>query len=77
VFRDYFLDERPGDEVDYAGLAERYGISVTDVSNRLQHCKRRYRELLRGLVLETVSSSGGLEEELRWLFGPVNETERA
>jgi RNA polymerase sigma-70 factor (ECF subfamily) len=67
LFRDYFLDE--GDDVDHAALAARYAITKTDVANWLDHGKRRYRELLRALVLETVSGEQEYAEELRWLFG--------
>jgi RNA polymerase sigma-70 factor (ECF subfamily) len=67
VFRDYFLDEADG--VDHRALAERYGISRTDVSNWLDHSKKRYRELLRALVSETVTGEDELQQELRWLFG--------
>ncbi len=73
LFRDYFLGGGEtggeGDDVDYAALAARYGITKTDVSNWLGYAKRRYRELLRALVLETVSSEEEQREELRWLFG--------
>jgi RNA polymerase sigma factor (sigma-70 family) len=69
AFRDYFLDESP-DEPDHAAIAERYGITKTDVSNWLDHAKRRYRALLRSVVLETVRDDESLQEELRWLFGP-------
>jgi hypothetical protein len=69
VFRDYFLAEDP-DEPDHAALASRYGITKADVSNWLDHAKRRYRAHLRSLVLETVSDEESLRDELRWLFGP-------
>ena len=68
VFRDYFLTE--DDAPDYASLAQRHGISTTDVSNWLGYAKRRYRECLRALVLETVGGEDELREELAWLFGP-------
>jgi RNA polymerase sigma-70 factor (ECF subfamily) len=70
VFRDWFLDDAGGSDLDHEALAARYGITKTDVSNWLDHAKRRYREILRALVLETVSDEEGLQEELRWLFGP-------
>lgn len=75
VFRDYFLDEGDG-EPDYAALAARYGITKTDVSNWLDYAKRRYRALLRGLVIDTVSDEEQLREELAWLFGPEQEKAR-
>ncbi len=67
VFRDYYL--APGQEVDYRALAERHGITTTDVSNHLMRAKRVYRARLRALVLDTVRSAGELDEELRWLLG--------
>ncbi|MBL8748618.1 MAG: hypothetical protein JNK78_05625 [Planctomycetes bacterium] len=68
LFRDWYLAD---DEADHATLASRHGITRTDVSNWLDFGKRRYRALLRDVVADTVSSPDELEEELRWLFGPV------
>ncbi len=67
VFRDYFLDA--SEELDYAAVAARYGIGRVDVSNYLQHAKRRYRATLRDLVAETVTDADALREELDWLLG--------
>ncbi len=68
VFRDYFLDEEK-EELGHAALAARYGVARSDVSNWLDHAKRRFREILHGLVVETVGSEPELREELEWLFG--------
>lgn len=67
LFHDYFL--APGDEPDHATLAARFHITRTDVSNWLDHGKRRYRAILRQVVAETVTTEDELQEELRWLFG--------
>ena len=68
LFRDYFLDEgEAGADVDHEALAARYGITRTDVSNWLDHAKKRYRERLRALVLDTVSDRDELDLEMRWL----------
>lgn len=67
VFRDYYL--APGDQPDHAALAARHGITRTDVANWLDRAKRRYRDLLREAVADTVSGPDELAEELRWLFG--------
>ncbi|HEX6811749.1 MAG TPA: ECF-type sigma factor [Planctomycetota bacterium] len=67
LFRDYFLAD--GDEPDHNTLAQRFGITRTDVSNWLDHGKRRYRAILRTMVAETVTTEDELQEELRWLFG--------
>jgi RNA polymerase sigma-70 factor (ECF subfamily) len=70
LFRDWFLDEGEG-EPDQAELARRHGVTKVDVSNRLAYAKRRFRELLRAQVSETVRDEEELREELRWLFGRV------
>lgn len=67
LFRDWFL--AAGDEPDHGSLAQRHGITRTDVSNWLDHGKRRYRAILRRLVADTVTNDGELQDELRWLFG--------
>jgi RNA polymerase sigma-70 factor (ECF subfamily) len=67
VFRDYYFAE--GDEPDHATLAQRHGITRTDVANWLDHGKRRYRAILRDLVAETVTREEELRDELAWLFG--------
>ncbi len=67
LFRAYFL--AADDEIDHRTLAARHGISTRDVSNWLDHAKRRYRERLRALVQETVTDADELQAELRWLFG--------
>lgn len=66
VFRDYFLGD---EELDYAAVAERYGITKVDVSNHLTQAKKRYRAHLRDAVLETVGGDDDLRAELDWLFG--------
>jgi RNA polymerase sigma-70 factor (ECF subfamily) len=67
VFRDYFLSA--DDDLDYRAVAQRHGITITDVSNYLMHAKKRYRALLESAVRETVSEPDELRAELRWLFG--------
>lgn len=69
LFRDYYLAD--GDEPDHATLAARFGVSRVDVSNWLDHAKKRYRAILRTRVADTVSDEVTLQEELAWLFGPA------
>jgi RNA polymerase sigma factor (sigma-70 family) len=68
LFRDWFLDEGDGDP-DQDALARRHGVTKVDVSNRLAYAKRRFRELLRAQVAETVRDDAQLRAELEWLFG--------
>jgi hypothetical protein len=71
LFRDRFLGEH--EPPSHAELAARHAVTRIDVSNWLDHGKRRYRALLRELVADTVRDADELAEELRWLFGPVRE----
>jgi RNA polymerase sigma factor (sigma-70 family) len=64
VFRDFYLAGGP--ELDYRALAERHGITTTDVSNWLQRAKARFREHLRALVLDTVANPSDLGDEFTW-----------
>jgi RNA polymerase sigma factor (sigma-70 family) len=52
TFRDYFLDASP--DVDYRAVAQRNGITVTDVTNWLSRTKKRFREHLLAIVTDTV-----------------------
>ena len=65
VFRDYFLGDN---DLDYATVAERHGVSKTDVSNALTYAKKRFRAHLRTVVVETVHNDDDLRAELAWLF---------
>lgn len=65
VFRDYYLGE---EELDYATVAARHGVTTVDVSNWLQLAKKRYRARLRAAVLETVQGDDELRAELAWLL---------
>jgi len=68
TFRDYFLDASP--DVDYRAVAQRNGISVTDVTNWLSRTKKRFREHLLAIVTDTMRDTTALKKELRWLFQP-------
>lgn len=70
IFRAYHLAE---DDVDYAALAARHGVSRVDVSNALARTKRRFRDELRRGVLETVGADEDLRAELGWLFEGARE----
>jgi RNA polymerase sigma factor (sigma-70 family) len=67
VFREYVLDPAP--EADYASVAERHGLTVTDVSNILMRTKRRLRDEIRAVVMETVTGPEEFEAEMAWLLG--------
>ena len=66
ALRDVLLGE-PSAE-GYAALAQRSGVSESTVKSWAHRLRRRYRELLREEVAQTVSNREELEDELRHLF---------
>ena len=66
IFREFFLSEP---QPSYDDIGARVGLSRSDISNRLVFVKNRYRDVLRRIVLETVTRPDELEEELGWLLG--------
>lgn len=57
----------PNDE-GYATLAQRFEVSESTVKSWVHRLRRRYRELLREEVAQTVGSLGEVEDELRYLM---------
>ena len=55
-------------EIAYRDLGARLGMSEGAVKVAAHRLRRRYRELLRGEIVNTVSGPGEVEEELRQLF---------
>jgi RNA polymerase sigma factor (sigma-70 family) len=63
----YDLGERPS----YAVLAERFGIAVTDVTNRLAWARRELRAGVIEILRELTSSEAELRDEMRALLEPA------
>ena len=57
-------DQRPS----YAALAEQFGLSVTDVTNRLFRARRELRRVVMDLLRELTSSDEELREQARGLL---------
>ena len=55
----------------YAGIAEKLGVTEGTVKVAVHRLRRRYRDLLRSEISETVSSDAEVDEELRHLFNTV------
>ena len=53
----------------YDALAERFGTSVTEVTNVLYRLRKRLREMVLNRVRDTVTSDREAEDEMRELFG--------
>ncbi len=60
----------PGEssELTYAEVASRLGIPEGTLKSDVHRLKRRYRELLRQEIAQTVGTSGEIDEELRYLI---------
>lgn len=59
-----------GDRPSYAALAGRFGIGVTDVTNRLSWARRELRAALFEVLGELTCSEAELREEARALLDP-------
>ena len=55
-------------ELSYAELGQRFGISEANVKVTVHRLRRRYRELLREEVANTVETPQEIDEEIRHLF---------
>jgi RNA polymerase sigma-70 factor (ECF subfamily) len=66
IFEEYFLAGQEGGS--YRDVAARHAITESAVSDHLMAAKRRYRDILRDLVAETVEDTRSLDEEWRALF---------
>lgn len=66
-----FRDIRPPKDADvsYEGLARRFGMSVTDVTNHLYRARKKLREKILNRVRDTVTSEEEAEGEMKELFG--------
>ena len=53
---------------DYAGVAARLEMTESAVAKTVERLRRRYRDLVRREIAQTVSTPGELEEEMRYLL---------
>jgi len=61
----------PGNSAPYAELAAQLGMNEGAVKVAVHRLRRRYRDLLRQTIAETVASQAEVEEELRYLLRVV------
>jgi RNA polymerase sigma-70 factor (ECF subfamily) len=69
LFQAYEIDRLPDSDLTYEGLAERSGLSVSDVRNRLHLARKRWRSFVLHEVRETVSAHSELAAEFQELLG--------
>jgi RNA polymerase sigma-70 factor (ECF subfamily) len=55
----------------YAELANELGLSAEAIKVTVHRLRRRYRELLRTEIAQTVSSPAEIDDELRTLFNAL------
>jgi RNA polymerase sigma-70 factor (ECF subfamily) len=67
VFEQY--DLLPGERPTYAALAQRFGIEVTDVTNRLFRVRRELRRIVLEVLRELTASDEEFRGEARALLG--------
>ncbi len=70
--RNYLTDDP--EEGEYAGLAERWGITTQALAVRVHRLRQRFRELVRAQVAQTVASPLDLEQEMRHLFEALSDS---
>jgi RNA polymerase sigma-70 factor (ECF subfamily) len=63
--------EGDGPQESYARIAQEIGISEEAVKVAAHRLRRRYRELLRAAIAQTVATQEEVEDELRDLFAAV------
>jgi RNA polymerase sigma-70 factor (ECF subfamily) len=62
-----------GQAADYGAAAERLGVAAASVPVFVHRLRKRYRELVREQVAQTVATPADLEEEMRHLFHVLNQ----
>jgi RNA polymerase sigma factor (sigma-70 family) len=69
VLADYLLEDTR--RANYSGAADRLRLSHNAVAAAIYRLRKRYRELVRAEVAQTVASPSDLEEEVRHLFAAL------
>lgn len=59
--------------ISYREIADRFGMTESALKVTVHRIRRRYRELLRAEVAETVESEREVEEELRYLMAALRQ----
>jgi RNA polymerase sigma-70 factor (ECF subfamily) len=57
---------------DYERVAQRAGVSSGNLTVMVHRLRKRYRELVRAEIAQTVESSGEVDEEMRHLFAAMS-----
>lgn len=68
LLKPFLVSDAPG---RYADVAARSGLSEAAVKSAIHRLRRRYAELLRAAVAETVHASADVDDEIRHLFSAL------
>jgi len=66
-----FLSDLAG-EGDYAAIAETLGLDANGVAVAVHRLRRRYREIVRAEIAQTVTTDAELDAEMDHLFGALD-----
>ena len=69
TFREYCLEDEPGQDSSYLQIARKLGLSEADVTNYLAESRRELRRILIGKIGATAGCPREVDEEFRTLFG--------
>jgi hypothetical protein len=69
LFELYDLEQSPGDDVSYAGLAKRFNLPVTGVTNYLAAARREFRRIVLERLREITVTEEEFHEEAKLLLG--------
>jgi RNA polymerase sigma-70 factor (ECF subfamily) len=67
-----FLISEKGTE-SFAAVAARLNLSVAAVKGLVHRLRRRFRELIRSEIAQTVSQASEIDDEIRYLFSALSE----
>jgi len=63
---------REGGKEEYAALGEQWGVTAGAVTVAIHRLRRRYGDVLRGIVAQTVAGPDEVEEEVRFLVEQIS-----
>lgn len=69
IFEKYDLEEAAAAKPSYQDLAREFGLSVSDVTNRLAFARRQFRRATLDILRETTASDEEFQREARSLLG--------
>ena len=66
-----FLTNDAGEKA-CGGMAEELNVAAESIKATVHRMRQRYRELVRGVIADTVAGSGDIDDETRWLVSALS-----